>query len=566
FSWRTDLCTSDSNLKLKKIRKLDHYLQKNVLADSSRVSEDTFVSSVTENTNNKLLRYKKLIHYHDSFKTTNSKLRNIHLRLENIYQKIRMKKKSHLDERTILKTTFTKDQEYTEYKQKYQFPLRILPDVKCSLEEKVFTLKNNYFLRKKNEIENQVHFKTSNEPLNKYIIIRAEEKRNSSCYDQYVNFTHNSQTHKLSISKEHRLEYRLTTFIEPIPVDDIRLLAFILKNNLTDLVKCQKTLEDYCEKLKKADPTLTNVSSILKGICGTTNMRALGIMLGVSSLTDDDYNHYPQRCQYLEEACEALSVYIKEKCHIFRSKAMSGHLQNQTACEAGMKKLCLILMKENDELVKSCFTIPQTCKTLTNEAQNICKKLLSDISNLINNNDKLNKECLMQLELYHFYAPNCQDYQEKIKNKCKDLAKACKKMNIIYKGLEFIINPLDNVDILLASTKFDELYQKAASLGVGIGKPKEKDHVYLLTLLLDSKMNQCKNTLNDNSDFFQHVSQFTNLYNKKNGKNQVKEEACKELDNTIKTKCGEFMSELYQLGFSKGDPSLNTTPSNLLFS
>ncbi|KAG4302403.1 hypothetical protein PCK1_001385 [Pneumocystis canis] len=175
---------------------------------------DISVSGITKNINNEALSQKKSNNYHNSFKTS-PKLKNTPLQFKHIHQnnhkenenfidlKNNDENKSHLEKKTIVKNIFIRNKKYTEFKWKYKFPLAILPEIKHGVEEKIFTLENNY-LSKKNEIADKTHFEASGELLSKNKTIKEENKKSSSCYGQYGSLTHNSLG--FFISKEYDIQ------------------------------------------------------------------------------------------------------------------------------------------------------------------------------------------------------------------------------------------------------------------------------------------------------------------------------------------------------------------------
>ncbi|KTW28356.1 uncharacterized protein T551_02775, partial [Pneumocystis jirovecii RU7] len=328
--------------------------------------------------------------------------------------------------------------------------------------------------------------------------------------------------------------------------DEDYLLALIVGKSYDDTQKCKDTLEKYCNGLKEVDAKLEKVDKKLKDICNnkdkkckdlktkitgkcTTLKTALDTIVAKPSPAGDECRKNEQECLFLEGAC---SNVLTENCNTLRNKcyqkkreevaekallrALSGSLEDQNKCKEELKKVCLELIEESDELTKLCFYQEETCTNLLQLKDTNCQSLKTEIEGL-KDDDESKKKCHFLLEKCHYYNLSCKG---KYSPGCKKLVKKCK--NIIYTASNLDFDPTKPETTLAEKVNLKNLYEKAEEEGIHIRRPPRKDVTTLLALLI------------------QHQSVSSRSDNKEKCKEVLKEK-CKDLKEhkILKGLCGD---------------------------
>ncbi|KAG5519985.1 hypothetical protein PMAC_001060 [Pneumocystis sp. 'macacae'] len=308
-------------------------------------------------------------------------------------------------------------------------------------------------------------------------------------------------------------------------IDELHILALVLKENLEE-EECKKKLKGYCDNLKEADKGLKKVDPRLKGICDDgkpdekcknlkTNVKKkctelkekLEKVEDISTLKNDDCNKDEQKCLFLEGACPKE---LTENCNKLRNlcyqkkrekianevllRAIRGSLVNETTCKTKLKKVCLELSQESDELMKSCFYQETWCQKFVLGRKEKCDTLEAKIKGVLEKKNELRAKCLPLLEECYFYRGDCK---EDIKNcdesskdcneylpVCDALAEECKGKSIVYIPPGRGFDPTEPEPTVAEDIGLEELYERAAKEGVHIGKPPVRDATALLALLI----------------------------------------------------------------------------------
>ncbi|KAG5518222.1 hypothetical protein PMAC_003018 [Pneumocystis sp. 'macacae'] len=297
-------------------------------------------------------------------------------------------------------------------------------------------------------------------------------------------------------------------------IDEELILALILKKDNLEDKKCKEKLKGYCKNLKEADENFEKVDAKLKEICknnGETKCTDLKTNLDkkhnnfktklqqssgkqVLQLTEDDCSHQKE-CLFLEDAypddlkenCNKLRVncYQKKRKEVAEKallRALSGKLKEENSCKEKLKKVCLELSGESDELTEFCFDKEKTCQSLIAKEENVCKSLKGEVDNLLKNQNELETKCLPLLKKCYFYSTDCTGDGPK----CKDLENSCQGKGVVYGRPGSDFEPTRPGLTLAEEIELQELYEEAARDGVYIGRPPTRDAAELLLLVSQS--------------------------------------------------------------------------------
>ncbi|KAG5518015.1 hypothetical protein PMAC_003199 [Pneumocystis sp. 'macacae'] len=294
-------------------------------------------------------------------------------------------------------------------------------------------------------------------------------------------------------------------------IDEDHILALILKGDYSDDAKCKKKLKEYCEGLKKIDPGLDNIDEKLKEICKDNAPEEKCTRLKtkidgkrdsfkqkleqadgkkVSELTDEHCSNQ-KGCLFLEDAypgefkdkCNKLRVncYQKKRKEVAEDallRALSGSLKKEDSCKEKLKKVCLELSGESDELTEFCFDEEKVCKSLVDKEKSICNSLKDEVESALNKEDELETKCPSLLKKCYFYSTDCNDQPQ-----CEKLKNSCKGKGVVYERPGSDFEPTRPGLTVAEEIELQELYEEAAREGVYIGRPPTRDATELLLLL-----------------------------------------------------------------------------------
>ncbi|KAG5513837.1 hypothetical protein PMAC_000875 [Pneumocystis sp. 'macacae'] len=312
-------------------------------------------------------------------------------------------------------------------------------------------------------------------------------------------------------------------------IDELHILALILKENDLEENECKNKLKEYCELLKNAIIEDKEIHEKLKGLCEdkkretkckelkknveakcTTFEKKLKEVAGkdILTLTYEECKENEKQCLFFEAAC---SNKLKNDCSTLRTncyqkkreevadealmRALSGNLENDGKCKKKLQEVCPELGQESDELTKKCINLHDTCTPLVAATKEKCKSLETELESALTTN-KLQENGLSLLEKCYFYEKSC----ETDKPKCSNLKEKCKTAGIVYvpPGSEF--DPTRPEPTLAEKIGLGQLYEEAAADGVVIGRALEGDIVDLLVFLSGTDKfdeTKCKNVLTD---------------------------------------------------------------------
>ncbi|KTW28192.1 uncharacterized protein T551_01430, partial [Pneumocystis jirovecii RU7] len=311
--------------------------------------------------------------------------------------------------------------------------------------------------------------------------------------------------------------------------DEDNFLALILKDKLEG-TECQKKLKEYCENLKETDKELNKVYPKLKDICKdkdkkctdlkakitgktgkcTTLKTTLDTIVKNSLPSDDDCKENERQCLFLEGACPGD---LTENCNKLRNKCyqkkrdevaekvilrtLRGTLEDKNGCKKELKKICLELAQESNELMKLCLYQESTCEKFVSKRKEKCNALKQDVEKALNNKNDLEGKCLLLLERCYFYRGDCKDIQKCDKSSksvcigyvpdCDDLGVECEKKNITYVPPGRGFDPTEPEVTIAEDIGLKELYKEATERGVYIGKSYARDTITLLGLLIQDE-------------------------------------------------------------------------------
>ncbi|KTW25550.1 uncharacterized protein T551_03689 [Pneumocystis jirovecii RU7] len=347
------------------------------------------------------------------------------------------------------------------------------------------------------------------------------------------------------------------------------LLALIAGKDYKNDNECKNKLEKYCKELNEAKIDLTKIHVKLEGLCKNGKAKDKCTELknkvedkctkfkpkleeaakkDVSKLQSSDCEN-EQQCLFLERACP---TELKDDCNTLRNKcyqrkrdgvaeevllrALRGSIENGNKCKEKLKKICLELSQESDELTKLCLYQETTCSKFVSEKQKKCDALEQDVKAVLGKENKLRGKCLALLEQCYFYRGNC----EEDKLKCDVLGKKCQEQNIVYipPGPDF--DPTRPEATLAEDIGLEELYKEAEKDGVHIGKPPVRDATVLLALLIQNPTNtqpekkeKCKNVLKDKCKELKKHEVLGYLCNDNGSASQNGTEKCEELEKEL---------------------------------
>ncbi|KTW25558.1 uncharacterized protein T551_03681 [Pneumocystis jirovecii RU7] len=359
------------------------------------------------------------------------------------------------------------------------------------------------------------------------------------------------------------------------------LLALILKENVVDESQCKKSLEKYCEELKKASLDMEKVHKMLKDFCGNgkaskantkcqglqakvmrkcTNFKTQKLEQAVKNPSDDNCKESERQCLFLEGACPSVLIedcnklrnlcYQKKRDKVAKEvllRALHGNIENENKCKEKLKKICLELSQESDELTMLCLDQQTTCDKFVSKKKEKCTDIETSIKTALNKNE-LKTKCLLLLEKCYFYRGNCEGDKLKCKSpnkdcedylpKCDELGEKCQEQNIVYipPGPDF--DPTKPEPTVAEDIGLEELYKKAEKEGVHIGKPPVRDATALLALLIQNSGNtqveeKCKKVLENKCKELKEHEVLGDLCNDSGtiGKNGT--EKCKKLQDEL---------------------------------
>ncbi|KAG5518006.1 hypothetical protein PMAC_000461 [Pneumocystis sp. 'macacae'] len=311
-------------------------------------------------------------------------------------------------------------------------------------------------------------------------------------------------------------------------IDEDHILALILKKDNLEETPCKQQLKEYCKYLKKIDEKFT-VYPKLEEICKDEDVKKCKDLKTnvdkkrdsfktklqqasgkpISQLTKEDCLHQKE-CLFLEDAypnelkenCNKLRVncYQKKRKEVAEDallRALSGSLKQEDSCKEELKKVCLELSGESDELTVLCFD-EQTCGSLIAKKESICESLKNELKDL-EKKDGLETKCLPLLKKCYFYSTDCND---KDKPQCEKLKSSCEEKGIIYEKPGSDFEPTRPGLTVTEEIELQELYEEAAKEGVYIRRPPTRDATELLLLLSQSSSKsdikeKCKEVLEE---------------------------------------------------------------------
>ncbi|KAG5513286.1 hypothetical protein PMAC_001657 [Pneumocystis sp. 'macacae'] len=302
--------------------------------------------------------------------------------------------------------------------------------------------------------------------------------------------------------------------------DEEHLLAFILKEDISDKEKCKKRLEMYCVNLQEIDLNLDNMDPKLKKICNSNQQpkceglkkklekksKTLKKTLETTfkhSVTYDGCNKYHPQCLFLEDA---FPQKINTPCTDFRNKcyqkkrdelaeeilikALQGSLRNSMDSEKKLEELCSILNEESDELMYLCLNQKETNEKLVKLTKHNCEILRKINETVLENLNTTT--CYLLCSQCYFYQQNC--IEKEIKKKCDEIKKKCKDQKVECKSSDYHFSPIEPKPTLQKIIGLEESYELAEHNGLLVGKPHKKTLFYLFLLLaLDDDLNDADN-------------------------------------------------------------------------
>ncbi|KTW25447.1 uncharacterized protein T551_03750, partial [Pneumocystis jirovecii RU7] len=343
--------------------------------------------------------------------------------------------------------------------------------------------------------------------------------------------------HSLARAVARAVKRQAQQVVKSVYDDEDYLLALILKEK-TDNTKnkaCETELKKYCKNLKDVYTDLEKISPKLKDICnhGNPEKKCVGLKDKIKNIcetfksTFQKVNQNPldtnckeseQKCLFLEDAC---SGDLKDGCNTIRNKcyqkkrekvaekallrALNGHLKDKDTCKEKLKELCPKLGQESNELAQKCFDTDSTCEPLVKTAEEKCKSLKTEVGKVINSNEELQKRGRSLLKECHFYGQNCDNNE----SKCSSLQKKCKEKEIFYVPPGSDFNPTKPEPTLAEKIGLEELHKEAATQGILLGKPPERDVLDLLVFLSGSDPfddTQCEKVLTNKCSSIQHLA------------------------------------------------------------
>ncbi|KTW32233.1 uncharacterized protein T551_00324, partial [Pneumocystis jirovecii RU7] len=325
-------------------------------------------------------------------------------------------------------------------------------------------------------------------------------------------------------------------------------------------------LKDLCDN-KKSQEKCQNLKSKLQNECDTFKTPLSdAVKKGISKLEDSDCAN-EKKCVFLEGACLTLAedcnklrnlCYQKERNKVAEkalSRVLNGNFQTNV-CKEKLKKACIELREESDELLKLCLYQDETCKKIEKEEKNNCQSLKTEIDGL---KSKLKEKCPSLLERCHFYGENCK---KSTKPDCEKLIKNCKAKNVTYIAPNLDFDPIKPETTLTEKIDLKNLYEKAAMKGIHIGKPPARDETALLALLIQdsthsgNSKDKCEDVFKKNCKSFKDYKTLKGLCDgDKANENGTK--ICKELEKEL--------SESAQIVSKKIKKHLLTsTPNNII--
>ncbi|KAG5518822.1 hypothetical protein PMAC_002352 [Pneumocystis sp. 'macacae'] len=366
-----------------------------------------------------------------------------------------------------------------------------------------------------------------------------------------------------------------------IPIEE-QILALILGKNAID-DQCEQKLEEYCKNLrgmglepKDLHPALEEFCQEAKQKCTDlktkiTNVsgNARSFLLDLSSsLTSAEFTLNKVQCNYVHvqytifrefTSFRSLCDSLDEQCHeaILEtltyealSRALVRNLETEKACNAKIPDFCPVLAGENYYLFWYCFLQKHICKVLPAREKEICKSLKEDIKTVLENSDKLEKDCHSLLEKCYFHSPNCKDL---VQQECMELRNDCKGENIVYSPPPphtHLFDPLKFPPTLQEKIGLDRLFAEAEAMGVlnvKLSFPEIRRFLLLAyhnTNPSNEEIARCTYYLGNCT--FRHLKELGSLCNTTN-----RTKVCEEINNTVKGECDSFQSTLQEKGLFK---------------
>ncbi|KAG5440110.1 hypothetical protein PCANB_001678 [Pneumocystis canis] len=406
----------------------------------------------------------------------------------------------------------------------------------------------------------------------------------------------NNINSQISLSARTHLQDAFQGFLEPDvffeSYDNSYLLALILKDQYKNNMLCQKILEERCEYFKKIGLKADNICGNKESLCNQnyvdfidTSCQKLSqkiITMFNGNSQEHDCNKLQDECLFLEGSC---AKSLTEPCNklkdfCYREKrdqaintillaAMRGQLTNENTCESNIKKVCLILARENVELMHKCLWKEATCKNLIKISKKGCTFLKEELENTINL-EATEKKCTQLLYSCYLHILNYENdaIANKIKKQCLFLQEKCRKFNN-YDILDNYFSLIESEISLVNKISLSKLYDQFALYGVIITKQEGiPDIFYILGLLIqeiildyrpkDPYEVRCKELLENNCSSFDYMLLELKTECEKINTN-TRHSSCKKMRKKLESYCNILKKNLVDKGLA-----LNTNRSGII--
>ncbi|KAG5513836.1 hypothetical protein PMAC_000874 [Pneumocystis sp. 'macacae'] len=360
------------------------------------------------------------------------------------------------------------------------------------------------------------------------------------------------------------------------------ILALILGKDATDN-KCEQKLKEYCKSLEEMGLEPKNLHPTLEELCKQMGQKCIDLKTKITAnssqaksfledfsnaltaneitLTKTECNHihiqytifreftgFRSLCDSLDEQCH--EAILETLTYEALSRALVRNLETEKACNAKIPDFCSVLARENYYLFWYCFLQKHICKVLPTREKRICESLEEDIKTVLENNDKLEKDCHSLLEKCYFHSPNCED---PVQQGCIKLRNGCKGKNIVYSPPPphtHLFDPLKFPPTLQEKIGLDRLFAEAEAVGllnIKLSFPEIRRFLLLAyhnTNPSNDKIVRCTYYLGNCT--FRHLKELGSLCNTTNHT-----EVCEQINNTVKGECDSFKLALQQKGLFK---------------
>ncbi|KTW26487.1 uncharacterized protein T551_03404 [Pneumocystis jirovecii RU7] len=385
----------------------------------------------------------------------------------------------------------------------------------------------------------------------------------------FLGIVHASSKNIEFIHKKSTLDQLLDRSLYSITKE--RIFALILKENAINN-HCHEKLKEYCEDLEKIGLNLNNYHFKLNELCEKSKMSEKCINLGENikkscdilkhaltdaikkpSATNEDCEMETE-CMFWEgvspeeltEKCNNLRIICrKRKRHNLTKKFLlrvfNENIKTVETCKQVINEKCHVFMKESDELMQFCLSPLNRCRDLIHFMKDEYTELKINIEQFFKNPKISEEKCNFLLDECYFYGSN---YNNNLQDICKELEKKCKK-KVKYIPPSSTFNPIGKDFTLMEKVKKKKLFRDE------IGKPRMKDMIDLLVLMVNNDLEDCKTYVERCYEFCSSLPQLKNLYdNTKKKISENKEEICTNLKDTLKPRCKALKLELYSLSLS----------------